>query len=154
MTNFHRLATIVEALNVGIKDLSMLEDNITYTNDNEKENINSKSTDNENGSNIIIESKKRTNSTNSKNLSVNTSIIKDEERAKNLIIEELELINKEESKSTQASKLNGDDIINKLNTSFDKENDPETFNIHISSYCTKYLDFDSHSQEFSSYLVK
>lgn len=89
-----------------------------------------------------------------KKLIENTIIMKSEEKAKNIIIKELELINTSPETLTPVQRKFSDDNITKLNSSFDKVLDSEAFIKHISSFCTKYLDFDSHSQEFHSYFVK
>lgn len=63
----------------------------------------------------------------------------------------------DEEKPVQRSRKNSDDLLSSLNNknnnfeSFDKYVD---FSKHVSKYCTVYLDFDVHSENFNSYLVQ
>lgn len=77
-----------------------------------------------------------------------------EENAKKMIITELESINaKDEESPKKLRKFSEENVTSKLNTSFDSLITLSDFSKHISSYCTIYLDFDSHSEEYNSYIV-
>jgi hypothetical protein len=109
LTNYHRLATIVESLRLGIVD-------------------------------------------NIENQKVDDSQKLNEELDKLKIISELEFINSSGSEE-------GNNRSRKLSEEYTKDSQTETAQLHsdfskyISNYCTVYLDFDSHSDEFFSYLV-
>lgn len=80
-----------------------------------------------------------------------------EENVKKKIISELEIINQTEEEINPQGRKFSEDINNnsKLNSSFESANlNTCIFTKHISSFCTVYLDFDSHSEEFFSYLVR
>lgn len=82
------------------------------------------------------------------------TIIKIEEIAKGQIIKELENINLTLEKKAAHKRTSSDGTnIQFVSLSFDRHPGKEYFSRHISDYCTKYLDFDSHSQEFGSYIV-
>lgn len=85
--------------------------------------------------------------------------INENANVKKFIINELETINNTMENSfrndTNSMRKSSEET-SKLNNSFDstfKINNGD-FSKHISSYCTVYLDFDSHSEEFYSYIVK
>ena len=82
--------------------------------------------------------------------------IGNEENVKKKIISELEIINQAEEKPGPDNhrKYNEETVTNKLNSSFDKSIISHEFTKHISNFCTIYLDFDSHSEEFNSLLVR
>ncbi len=114
LTNYHRLATVVEAMRFNVKEPDI-------------------------------------NSSSPTKLDVNSINVK-----KN-IISELELINKSEKTGlfTQTKRKPSFEK-NLNNTSFDSVNSDyatKDFNKHISSFCTVYLDFDSHSEEYYSHIV-
>jgi hypothetical protein len=78
-------------------------------------------------------------------------------KVKKNIISELENFNKLEKSSTPKHELGrkmvGDNYRNKINFDNTIKIDNNEFSKHISSYCTVYLDFDSHSDDYSSYIV-
>jgi hypothetical protein len=122
--NFHRIATIVESIKIGVKEKG-------YEPPPQRKDEDAKIDD----SKVLI--------------------FKNEEVAKKKIISELELINQneKEQKEPVTRKMSGES--NKaLNNSFEMFPQTMDFSKHVSSFCTVYLDFDSHSEEYSSYFVK
>jgi hypothetical protein len=125
MTFYHRLAAVVESMRLNVSD------------------------------NLNCDDESKTNYDDSKE----TKLPKVEENVKKIIISELELINKTEENGQQVishkRKPSSEETL-KLNTSFDSfiNLNCREFSKHISSYCTIYLDFDSHSEEYESEIVK
>ena len=79
----------------------------------------------------------------------------DDEEKKKLFIN-IQLLNEEDplSNKDKPRKLSDDDRNNSLNNSFTSEaENSEAVQKHISNYCTVYLDFDTHSDNFHSALV-
>jgi hypothetical protein len=84
-----------------------------------------------------------------------------EENVKKIIISELENINNTEKEkdvgnvntTPKHSRKPSEELL-KLNSSFENllQNSCKDFSKHISTYCTVYLDFDSHSEEYESYI--
>ena len=78
---------------------------------------------------------------------------------KNSIILELEDINKTNEKpnleSDPGRKFSDEYKIIEIPSHLETILSPhKEFDKHISNYCTVYLDFDSHSEEYNSYIVK
>ena len=128
LSHFHRLATIIESLKLNI-----------INNDNNQEfEI------------FTVEEKLQ-----------DSKIFKhsNEDEIKIRLINEIEIINNSEvisdhGNTTNKRKLSDDNNSSKLNSSFENIVTIEDFNKHISNYCTVYLDFDSHAEDYKSYLVK
>lgn len=125
LTFYHRLASVVESMRLNVIDNSNCE---------------------EDNKNNIDESKE-------------SKPPKVEENLKKIIISELELINKTEENGQKVNshkrKPSSEETFVKLNTSFDSfvNLNCRDFSKHISSFCTIYLDFDSHSEEYESEIV-
>ncbi len=123
MTNYHRLAAVVESMRLNVRDPGEEE-----------------------GKSLFEEPKD------------NPKTPKGEENVKKIIISELEIINKSEQNGspviTHKRKPSSEETL-KLNTSFESilNLNCKEFSKHISSYCTIYLDFDSHSEEYESHIV-
>ncbi len=114
LTNYHKLATIVESLAIAIRDKDEHSE--------EKEDHKLK-------------------------------YLK-EEIDKKQIINELETINQTIHKEEQSiSRKTSEDLNLKLNSSLDCILSCHDYSKHISNYCTVYLDFDAHSEEYKSYIV-
>jgi len=129
MTNYHKLASVIESLGIELIDLDD-ENRLKMKNDLQKTNEDSK-------------------------------ILKyiSEGNVKNSIISELEDINKTNDKpnfETDSSRKFSDEYkVKKVPSHLETILSPnKEFSKHISNYCTVYLDFDSHSEEYSSYIVR
>ncbi len=114
LTNFHRLATVVEAMKFNVKEPDFNQSSPTKIDDN----------------------------------SLNV---------KKNIISELELINKNESNGQEIQCLRKPSVEKCKNSahydSLNSDYSTKDFNKHISSFCTVYLDFDSHSEDYYSHIV-
>jgi hypothetical protein len=123
MTNYHRLASIVESMRLNVKD-------------------------EEDGKNLIDELKE---------CKIRNSNSSEDNNYKKIIISELEEINKSETTGltyTHQRKPSEEKFI-KLNSSVESilNDSTKDFSKHISKYCTIYLDYDSHSEEYNSLIV-
>lgn len=79
----------------------------------------------------------------------------DEEKKK--LFNNIQMLNEEDTGEFKVNnrKSSEDDKINSLNNSFTSEvENSDSFQKHISNYCTLYLDFDTHSDNFHSAIVK
>lgn len=154
VTTFHRLATVLESLKITIKINEKNEvENVDY---NKDENISSLK-DGVNYNKIIKEASNYEEKNISENVDSETKILelKSEEGIKDKIINELEIMNKSNEQPRNKLRKNSDEIIS--NSSKNTNNDNINLNIdfskYISKYCTVYLDFDSHSENYFSFLV-
>ncbi len=127
MTNYHKLGSIIESLNIELinkKD----ENKLKLKNDQQKK----------------FEDSKILNYINEGNV-------------KDSIISELEDINKTNDKPSTifdpGRKFSDEYKSIKIPSLLDGKLCYKEFDKHISNYCTVYLDFDSHSEEYSSYIV-
>ncbi len=114
LTNFHRLATVVEAMRFNVKEPDSNSCSPTKIDDN---SLNVKK-------NIISELEL---------INKNESIIQEIQNPRKPSVEKCKNITHYESSSSDYS--------------------TKDFNKHISSFCTVYLDFDSHSEEYYSHIV-
>jgi len=127
MTNYHKLASIIESLNIELIDEND-ENKLKLKNDQDKKSEDSK-------------------------------ILKyiSEGNVKDTIILELEDINKTMEKHSTifdpGRKFSDEYKTFKIPSLLDGSLCKKEFDKHISNYCTVYLDFDSHSEEYSSYIV-
>jgi hypothetical protein len=127
MTNYHKIASIVESLNIELIDEND-ENKLKLENDQDKKSEDSK-------------------------------ILKyiSEGNVKDTIISELEDINKTLEKPSiifdPGRKFSDEYKTIKISSLLDGNLCKKEFDKHISNYCTVYLDFDSHSEEYSSYIV-
>jgi len=81
----------------------------------------------------------------------------DENNYKKIIISELEEINKSEitGLTYKHQRKPSEERFTKLNSSVESilNDSTKDFSKHISKYCTIYLDYDSHSEEYNSLIV-
>ena len=147
LTSFHRLATVLECLKLDVRRIDEQKKdeigNKTFASDysegkeSSEENIKdytSKSVDFESSLNFII----------------------NEEGIKSKIINELELMNQStDTLTTKTRKGSVDMRFNEKKVEYFHSNDIIVdFSKYISKFCTVYLDFDNHSEEYKSYFVK
>jgi hypothetical protein len=127
MTNYHKLASVVESMRLDIIEY-IDENEMKIRNDQQKKSEDSK-------------------------------ILKyiNEGNVKKIIISELEDINKSKDEpNTDPIRKFSDENKNsrsKYSSPLDNLLASKDFTKHISTYCTVYLDFDSHSEEYNSYIV-
>jgi len=142
LTSFHRLATVLECLKIDVKKNDEQKKNEENTErkesseDSSKDNT-SKSIDNESGLNFII----------------------NEEGIKSKIINNLELMNQssdcyEKNHKVRKGSKNNIESNSKPIEYFHTNDIVVDFSKYISKFCTVYLDFDNHSEEYKSYFVK
>lgn len=172
MVNFHRLSTILESIKLGLggaknlleefevfsveeklqesKLLKFINDEEIVKNKiiNELEILNEHTHLNQNFDNNLSNNPNSFENRNTKG--------EDGERIKNNEnpIGTLNTNNENTPKNiTGKRKFSEDNNSSKLNSSFENVVSIEDFSKHISNYCTVYLDFDSHSDNYKSYFV-
>ena len=160
LINFYRLASIIESIKLGlISPKSKLEEFEIFSGEEKLQDSNSLNFTGED------ESKNKLISV-LENLNINETIDIDQtnKEINNLknSSEELNLIeNKNLNNGNNNYKKNQRKLSEekenisspKFNSSFENNVSNEDFGKHISNYCTIYLDFDSHSEDFNSCLV-
>lgn len=164
LTTFHRLATILECLKIDLKRNTEQKNNIEQKKYHESFNKTFISETTEEKESFEESSKDNINISKSIEYDSSFSFIMSEEGIKNKIINNLELMN-------QSSEFNisGDTRIKERknsNDSFDKNPDKQIeieyfhsndiifdYRKYISKFCTVYLDFDNHSENYKSYFV-
>jgi hypothetical protein len=160
LTTFHRLATVLECLKFDVKKN---DDEEKKPNEKEKENTNrtfASASDYSEAKEISEDQSKDNNISKSIDVESSLSFIINEEGSKYKIINNLELMNQsndsyEKSKDRKNSEIFEFEInTNQTEYLYYHTNDIIIdFSKYISKFCTVYLDFDNHSEEYKSYFV-
>jgi hypothetical protein len=156
LTTYHRLATVLECLKIDVKkndDEEKKGEENSYSNSNKtfvSDNYEAKE---------ISEDQSKDNISKSIDVESSLSFIINEEGIKHKIINNLELMNQSNDSYEKNNKNRKNSEIYEFETYtnpieyFHTNDIIVDFSKYISKFCTVYLDFDNHSEEYKSYFV-